>query len=68
MSDLVDDISISSNSEIDTIGDLIIDQMSISEISDYIDQKYHDITSKLWLGEFQLPGVINWGGGGIIYN
>ena len=56
MSVLVDDdISIYSNSEIDNIGDLIIDQMSISEISDYIDQKCHDITSEPWLGELQFP-------------
>ena len=60
MSDLVDDMSISSNSEIDPIGDLIIDQMSISEITDYIDQDYHDITSETWLGELQFPIIINW--------
>ena len=62
MSDLVDDdISISSNSEIDNIGDLIIDQMSISEISDYIDKKCHVITSEPWLGELQFPCVMNGG-------
>ena len=62
MSDLVDDdISLSSHSEIDTIGDLIIDQMSISVISDYIDKKCHVITSEPWLGELQFPCVVNGG-------
>ena len=61
MSDFVDDISTSSNSEIDTIGDLIIDQKSISEISDYIDQKYHDITSEPWFRRVTISICCQWG-------
>ena len=35
MSDVIDEISVSSNNDNDTIGDLVIEQMSISEIALY---------------------------------
>ena len=57
MPDLVDDISTSSNSDMDPIGDLIIDQMSISGIADYIDLKCHNITNEPWSRELQFPSV-----------
>ena len=59
MSDLIDDISIPSSSDNDSIGDLIIDQMSISEIADYIDRNCHDFSNTPWSGELQFPSIIN---------
>ena len=38
-----------------------LDQMSISVITNYIDENRHDITRKPWLGEIQYPNVINVG-------
>ena len=48
MSEMQDDISLSSDIEDDSISNLVIDQMNITEIADYIDMNYHESTTTPW--------------------
>ena len=58
MSDLNDDISISSANEDDTILHLVIEQMGINEIVDFIDMNWHEQTSTAWTCELIFPSSI----------
>lgn len=55
MSEWQDDISLSSDIEDDSISNLAIDQMNITEIADYIDMNCHEFTTTPWTAELVFP-------------
>ena len=59
MSEKHDDISMSSDIEDDSISNLVIDQMNITEIADYIDLNCHECTTTPWTTELLFPSSFN---------
>ena len=58
MSEKHDDISLSLDIEDDSISNLVIDQMNIAEIADYIDMNYHECNTTPWTSELLFPSLI----------
>ena len=59
MSEKHDDISLMSDIEDDIISNLVIDQMNITEIVDYIDLNCHECNTAPWTTELLFPSSFN---------
>ena len=61
MSERMDEISVLSDLDYDSISNIIIEQMDLNEIVNYIDQNCHECTSTPWTSELLFPSTINGG-------
>ena len=59
MNDTIDEISLLSDLEDDSISNIVIEQMDIHEIADYIDQTCHECNSTPWTNALIFSSSIN---------
>ena len=59
MSERMDEISVLSDLDDDSISNIIIEQIDINEIVDYIDQNCHECTAIPWTNELLFPSTVN---------
>ena len=59
MSERMDEILVLSDLVDESISNIIIEQMDINEIVNYIDQNCHECTAILWVSELLFPSTVN---------